>query len=101
MVTARMAGRGSAAFLVWYWSLPSWSGWLAAWVSADRPPRRDILYGTRASGLAMIRHLIEQPAGWCRSAEIVGTPNTGWERIMKKRIVPGFAALGVAAAIIV
>ena len=83
MVTARMAGRGSAAFLVWYWSLPSWSGWLAAWVSADRPPGRDILYGTRASGLAvlvikrlgMIRHLIEQPAGWCKSAEIVGTPN--------------------------
>jgi hypothetical protein len=23
----------------------------------------------------MIRHLIEQPAGWCRSSEIVGTPN--------------------------
>ena len=45
MVTARMAGRGSAAFLVWYWSLPSWCGWLAAWVSADRPPGRDILYG--------------------------------------------------------
>jgi hypothetical protein len=47
-----MVGRGSAAFLVWYWSLPSWSGWLAAWVSADRPPGRDILYGTQASGLA-------------------------------------------------
>ena len=57
-------GAGLAAFLVLYWSLPSWSGWLAAWVSAVRPPGRDILYGTRASGLAMIRHLIEQPAGW-------------------------------------
>jgi hypothetical protein len=26
--TVRMAGRGSAAFLAWYWSLPSWSGWV-------------------------------------------------------------------------
>jgi Mg/Co/Ni transporter MgtE len=36
---------GQFQFLVWYWWLPSWSGWLAAWVSADRPPGRDILYG--------------------------------------------------------
>jgi len=36
-----MAGRGSAAFWAWYWSLPSWSGWLAAWVLADRPRNDD------------------------------------------------------------
>src|SRR5580692_12869874 len=41
MVTAGMAGPALAAFLAWYWSLPSWSGWLAAWVSADRPIRKE------------------------------------------------------------
>jgi hypothetical protein len=44
MVTAGMAGAALAAFLAWYWSLPSWSGWSAACTWADRPPAgRDIL----------------------------------------------------------
>ena len=72
MATAGMAGAALAVFLAWYWSLPSWSGWSAAWVSADRPPGRDILLlgrGHRGSPLVikrlgMIRHLIERPAGW-------------------------------------
>jgi hypothetical protein len=71
MVTAGMAGRGSAAFLAWYWSLRDLVGWRLGYRLIGHLAEISS-YGTRASGLAvlvikrlgMIRHLIERPAGW-------------------------------------
>jgi hypothetical protein len=40
-----MAGRGSAAFLAWYWSLPSWSGWLAPYKETRFKKIRDAIEG--------------------------------------------------------
>jgi hypothetical protein len=43
--SAYMAGRASAAFLAWYWSLPSWSGWLAPYKETRFKKIRDAIEG--------------------------------------------------------